>query len=118
MSSSKLIVAIAFAGATAAVPFASAADFNVELNVAPPPPRVESMPPAPGEGYVWAPGYWNWSGNQYVWSEGRYVQGRRGEHWVPDRWNEHEGRYRFERGHWDREQAREERQERRRDKDD
>jgi hypothetical protein len=33
---------------------------------------------------------------------GRYIHEHRGEHWVAHRWHEHDGRYRFENGHWER----------------
>ena len=65
-----------------------------------------------------APGYWDWRDGNYVWIDGRYMEGRVGERWVPDRWAEHDGRWRRERGHWDRDDARhEEREEHHRDRD-
>ncbi len=56
----------------------------------PPPPglRVEVVPRAPGVGYVWRPGYWNWYGGRYVWVGGVYVhQGPGYGHWVPGHWS-------------------------------
>ncbi|MCW3475751.1 YXWGXW repeat-containing protein [Limobrevibacterium gyesilva] len=41
-----------------------------------PPPRPELVPPAPGRGYDWVPGYWSWNGYQYNWVHGRYRQHR------------------------------------------
>jgi hypothetical protein len=37
-----------------------------------------------------------------VWVNGYWVRERRGYHWAPHRWEEHEGRWRFERGRWER----------------
>ncbi|HVO89476.1 MAG TPA: hypothetical protein VMV45_13115 [Casimicrobiaceae bacterium] len=105
MKTRRTFVALAFASAAIAAPMAVyAADFDVQLNVAPPPPRHEVIPASPGEGYVWAPGYWNWEGGQYRWQPGHYMQGHRGERWVGDRWEEREGRWSLNRGHWDRDE--------------
>ncbi len=96
----KLFLALAFAGAAGAFPFAAQA-LDVDVNIAPPPPRYEAVPP-PREGYVWAPGYWNWDGSRYVWANGQYVEEHPGEHWVHHEWREHDGRWRLEGGHWER----------------
>ena len=82
----RILVAVLALGAIG-VPVASDARVYVDVDVAPPPPRVEVVP-APRVGYVWAPGYW--------------VRERRGYHWRPHRWEEHDGRWRFDRGRWER----------------
>jgi WXXGXW repeat (2 copies) len=68
---------------------------------APPPPRVETPPPSPDLARAWQPGHWSWTGQQYVWTPGRYVvppsaisqwvpgywqQGPNGWYWVEGRW--------------------------------
>lgn len=71
----------------------------IYVQTGPPAPIVERVPARPGRGYVWVPGYWNWSGGRYVWMHGRYVRHggawcgghwrrdmRRGWYWVPGRW--------------------------------
>jgi hypothetical protein len=73
----------------------------VDVDVAPPPPRVV-VTPAVRAGYVWAPGYWRWDGRRHVWVEGHYIRERRGYHWRPAHWEERGGRYHFEEGHWER----------------
>ena len=88
--------------AATAVPMAGhAARRVVDVNVAPPPERVEVVP-APRAGYVWAPGYWRWDRGRHVWVKGYWVRERRGYHWVPHRWKERGKRWHFEIGHWDR----------------
>ena len=72
----------------------------LDVNVAPPPPPEEVVPEA-RVGYVWAPGYYNYDGHRHVWVNGHYIHERRGHHWVADRWDEHDGRWHHERGHWD-----------------
>jgi hypothetical protein len=72
----------------------------IEIEVAPPALRIETVPP-PRVGFVWVPGYWRWEGHRHVWEEGRWIKERRGRHWVPARWVPAGGHYRFEEGHWD-----------------
>jgi len=77
------------------------AGVGIDIEVAPPAPRIVEVPP-PRPGFVWAPGYYRWDGHQHVWVDGRFIRERRGFHWVPEHWDEHHGRYHFEPGHWDR----------------
>ena len=68
-----LIAGIVAAGAAAAPAFA---DVGVIIGIGiplPPPVAVYEAPPAPAYGYVWAPGYWAWFGNRYIWVRGRYI---------------------------------------------
>jgi hypothetical protein len=96
----NLALAMGVAAATAGVtPAFARDDVSFSLHVGPPPPRVEVVP-APRSGYVWAPGYWNWNGHKHVWVKGHYMRGHHNAHWVPDRWDHHDGRWRLEHGHW------------------
>ena len=88
------------AGAIAAPSIASAG-IMIDIDVAPPPIRAETMPP-PRVGYVWAPGYWEWRGHAHVWVAGRYIVERRGYRWVPDHWEQRGPHWHHERGHWER----------------
>jgi len=70
-------------------------------NTPPPPVRVEAYGVAPGPGFVWAPGYWGWRGNSYVWIGGSWVRPpRAGVRWVSPYWESYHGRYRFHEGRW------------------
>jgi len=73
-----------------------------ESSVAPPPPRTETIPKHKA-GYVWAPGYWSWNerGHKHVWVPGRLLKDKRGARWVPEQWDEKDGRYHFTEGHWE-----------------
>jgi hypothetical protein len=75
---------------------------DVESTVAPPPTRTETIPKHKA-GYVWAPGYWSWNerGHKHVWVPGRLLRDKRGARWVPDQWEEKNGRYHFTEGHWE-----------------
>jgi WXXGXW repeat (2 copies) len=76
---------------------------DIFTDVAPPPPRAERVPPR--DGYVWAPGYWEWTGRFYRWVSGSYVYERRRAHWVPDHWDQVGNRWHYVRGHWDSERS-------------
>ncbi len=68
--------------------------------VAPPPPRVEVYGVAPGPGYVWIGGYWNWAGGRHVWVPGYWDRPHPGYYWQPHHWvHEREG-WRLAGGRW------------------
>ena len=75
------------------------AQLRLDINIGPPPPQHEIMPPiAPG--YIWAPGYWGWSGQHHVWVRGRPIVQREGYRWEPDRWDQRDSSYYRTAGHW------------------
>jgi WXXGXW repeat (2 copies) len=71
------------------------------VRYAPPAPRYEAVGIAPGPGFVWTNGYWDWRGNNWYWVGGRWMRPpHRGRVWVAPEWR-YEGRgYRFHRGYW------------------
>ena len=93
----KVLVAAVALGAIA-VPIVSEAK-TIIIDVAPPAPRVEVVP-APRSGYVWAPGYWRWTGHKHVWVNGSWVHERHGWHYAPHTWAQHDGRWHYEEGGW------------------
>jgi len=93
-----LCVALGIGAATA--PILGSARVFVDVDLAPPAPQVEVVPEARA-GYVWAPGYWNWSGHEHVWVAGRYIKERSGHHWVAERWEQRGSKWHFNEGHWD-----------------
>ena len=78
-SRKALLLGLMMAAGTVGVPTIASAGVSIDIEVAPPPVRVETVP-GPRVGYVWAPGYWEWRDRAHV--------------WVP-RWH-------HERGHWER----------------
>lgn len=52
----------------------------------PPPARVVVRPYAPGPGYAWVDGYWNWNGSGWVWADGHWTAPRPGYIVVQPRW--------------------------------
>ena len=98
----KALFILLFLSLALGAPLALYAKSDVESNVAPPPPRTETIPKHKS-GFVWAPGYWSWSeyGHKHVWVPGRLLRGQRGARWVPHQWIEKNGRYYFTEGHWE-----------------
>src|ERR1700736_5245715 len=74
---------------------------GVVVNVPPPAPIVETVPPPLGPGYVCQPGYWAWNGVQYVWVPGQYVvTPAPGAVWIAGHWDRRpDGRVWVD-GHW------------------
>jgi len=95
----RLTMIAAIAAGSLAVPAASQAQVAFSINVGPPPPRYEVVPP-PRPGYVWAPGYWNWNGHQHVWHNGYWQHERHGYRWAPTHWERHGNNWRMNNGHW------------------
>ena len=76
------------------------AQINVNISLAPPAPQYEIVP-AVAPGYIWAPGYWGWSGERHVWIRGRTIVQREGYRWAPDRWDQRGNGFFRTAGHWE-----------------
>ena len=67
----------------------------------PPPPRYGVIGYAPGPGYVWTEGYWNYAGGHWDWVGGRWM---RPPHpravYVRPEWRHDGNRWRFRHGYW------------------
>lgn len=71
------------------------------VTVAPPPITVFDQPPCPGEGYVWAPGYYQYGDYGYFWVPGHWVMPPApGMLWTPGYWGFGGGRYLWHAGYW------------------
>ena len=70
----------------------------------PPPPLPQyEQPQAPGDGYLWTPGYWAWSPQGYYWVPGAWVEAPYEDAlWTPGYWGFWHNRYGFYRGYWGR----------------
>ncbi|MEO6030640.1 MAG: hypothetical protein ABIP61_01865 [Burkholderiaceae bacterium] len=64
------------------------------VDVAPPAPYVEVVPPMPFAGAVWIGGYWGWGAGRHQWVPGRWDRARPGYAWRPHVWVQGGG------GHW------------------
>ena len=94
----QLLLSLALSAGVFAAP--AYAQFNVNINIAPPAPQYEVVPTV-APGYVWAPGYWAWTGERHVWVRGRTIVQRDGYRWAPDRWEHRDGGYYRTAGHWE-----------------
>src|SRR5258708_13062898 len=61
------------AGALFMAPAAAHARVFVSVAIAPPAIPVYTQPVAPGDGYIWTPGYWAWNGEGHEWVAGAWV---------------------------------------------
>ena len=102
MKHTKLIVASLLLAGGLTLPALSQAGVAIDLDIAPPVAVVETPPPAPQPGYVWAAGYWNWEGGRHVWVPGHYMAPHPGHHWVADHWEQRGPHYHYQPGHWER----------------
>ena len=98
----KLLLAALAVSSIGIAPLPASAAVSVYLDVAPPAPRYEVVP-APRAGYVWQPGFWDYSGDRHLWRKGYWVKERPGYYWHPSRWEHRDGRWYMEKGRWDRE---------------
>jgi hypothetical protein len=98
-----LVAVLIAATTTVWLPTAMArgSQFEIELNIAPP-PAVYEVVPAPRPGYIWAPGYWDYERNRHTWRRGHWEHERHGQRWAGGEWMEHDGRWHLNRGHWER----------------
>jgi hypothetical protein len=87
------------AGALLSATIASA-EADVVSDTPPPAARVEH-PPAPRDGYAWAPGHWEWNGRFFSWTSGTWIPERRRSRWVADRWEQNGNQWHYIRGHWE-----------------
>jgi hypothetical protein len=95
-----LILAVGLADGILLLRSASAAGTEIITDVAPPPPRAENMG-HPRDGYVWAPGHWEWSGREYRWVSGTWIVEHGRSHWIADQWEPAGAQWRFIPGHWE-----------------
>jgi hypothetical protein len=96
----KSLLAVFFASALGAAAVPAGAQ-QIIVDVAPPAPRHEPIPPA-RRGYVWESGHWRWNGHRYVWVPGHWERVRHGYRYHAPRWVERDGRWEYHARRWDR----------------
>ena len=96
----KISLGLLIIGRTCLGPECASAAEDIVVDNPPPAARVEHEPPH-RDGYVWAPGYWEWSGSSFRWASGTWVSERRG-HWVADHWDQIGNQWHYVKGHWER----------------
>ena len=101
----KVLVSVLFTAGmigAAAIPLTSAAHSAIELKMAPPAPRHEPVP-APRQGYIWAPGHWQWNAKRknHHWKTGNWERARPGYAFQGPQWVERDGRWHYQARRWD-----------------
>lgn len=93
LSSLLLLAALCASTASAAISFS--------VNVAPPPITVFDQPPAPGDGYIWVPGYYQYGDYGWYWVPGQWVLPPAPNMlWTPGYWGLESGHYIWHAGYW------------------
>ncbi len=79
---------------------------TIAVKSAPPTDKAEdAKPTAPGFGFIWVAGYWDYLDGNYIWRDGRWMQGKADYEYVRARY-EHDGQgWVFHRPHWKRRHA-------------
>ncbi len=69
-----------------------------------PPPDKDEGPhaAAPGFGFIWVAGYWDYLDGNYIWRQGRWVQGKPDYEYVRARYEFDGKSWVFHRPHWKR----------------
>src|SRR5271155_1625108 len=89
------------AAAMALAPAASFAGVFISVGFAPPALPVYVQPIAPGDGYLWTPGYWAYGPEGYYWVPGVWVRPPQvGVLWTPGYWGWGGAAFVFHEGYW------------------
>jgi hypothetical protein len=87
----------------AALPAAAQVYGGVYIQTAPPTPIYEAVPVAPGPGYFWVGGFWQWNGYRYAWVRGHYAyRPYAGATWRAGHWVSGPRGWYWRAGHWGR----------------
>jgi hypothetical protein len=94
-----LIAAVCLADGLLLLKITPAAAGEIIADLAPPAPRAENVG-HPRDGYVWAPGHWDWTGHAYEWVSGSWIVQHGRARWIADQWEPVGTQWRFVPGHW------------------
>ena len=87
--------------ALALIPGASFAAVVISVGIAPPALPVYVQPVAPGDGYLWNPGYWAYGPDGYYWVPGVWVRPPAvGLLWTPGYWGWGGAAFLWHEGYW------------------
>src|SRR5687767_6382917 len=97
----KLLIAAFVLGGTVMAGCAGGGGYYSSIRYGPPAPRYGAIGYAPGPGYVWTDGYWDWRGNNWRWMNGRWMRPPNARaRWVAPRWYQQGRGWRMQRGYW------------------
>jgi hypothetical protein len=89
------------AGALMLAPQTAQARVFISVGFAPPAIPVYEQPVCPGDGYIWTPGYWQYTDDGYEWMDGQWVEAPyTGALWTPGYWGYGGSGYFWNAGYW------------------
>jgi WXXGXW repeat (2 copies) len=89
------------AGALMLAPQTAEARVFISVGFAPPAIPVYEQPICPGDGYIWTPGYWQYTDDGYEWIDGQWVLAPyTGALWTPGYWGYGGSGYFWNAGYW------------------
>ena len=103
LAATFVIAACSVAAAPLHAQFGLSVTIGATSQVPPPPLPEYDQPEAPGDGYLWTPGYWAWDDQvaDYYWVPGTWVMAPEpGLLWTPGYWAYDNGAYGFHDGYW------------------
>jgi WXXGXW repeat (2 copies) len=103
MRSGIAIRSLLFAFVLLAFSHGAVAQIGISVGYGPPLLPIYEQPILPGDGYLWAPGYWgfDYSANDYYWVPGTWVYPpQAGFLWTPGYWGWGGNAYFFNQGYW------------------
>jgi WXXGXW repeat (2 copies) len=88
--------------AMAPLPAAAQTSVGLSVQIAPPMLPIYAQPPMPQSGYIWTPGYWDWTqATGYYWVPGTWILPPSvGMLWTPPYWGWADNAYLFHAGYW------------------
>jgi len=96
-----LLTFVLLVAGTLAACAAGGGGYYVARTPPPPPAAYGVVGMAPGPGYVWVNGYWDWRGGNYFWVRGSWVlPPRRGAVWIAPAYRPYRNGYRYQAGRW------------------
>ncbi|MGH7729083.1 MAG: YXWGXW repeat-containing protein [Vulcanimicrobiaceae bacterium] len=96
----RIAAAVVFGSLLASTAGPASAQVAVSIQIGPPVPVYEPIPPPPAAYLVWVPGWYRWDEGRYEWHPGYYARPPfPGAFWVPGRWQHGHG-WHYAYGYW------------------
>ncbi len=74
---------------------------SLDAPKAPPHEPVYEVDPGERPGYTRVVGHWEWTGDNYMWSPGKWVADKDGDLWVNDSWSQRGKKWHLTPGHYE-----------------
>jgi hypothetical protein len=74
---------------------------SLDAPKAPPTEPVYEVDPGDRNGYTHETGHWEWTGDSFMWSPGKWVAEKPGSVWVADSWSQRGKKWHLSPGHYE-----------------